>query len=324
MWDQEICEVSEDGDPDVPKYSALTTVSKYGMDFYQNPFIWVSGSLLKGNETATAKLVLGKRYAVRIRAVNDAGVSAWAYATLDGNTTTGSTAFTSNLINLFRITYQKTDTNGRLATYTATPAFENVQYYNQSETTGIAIAIPYRSAEEEADTSVTRDVTVKDPSNAYWAYWKNYNETNQDPENYTGFENLTLIPVFAKQSDITIFDDTENLMSKDNITLTMVTGTGTLGTIDANNSIEIDLNTIKSIKWALTYPTGKVYDYCYLTLAKTSSYNAFVYNENIDQTTKEFPVMDLTDCESVKYMAVIHYGIDGKDYTLPILGSIVE
>ena len=321
-WEAEVFKEADGSNAQVDGYSALTSVEKYGMDFYQNHNIWVSGSLLKGNETATTKLVLGKRYFARIRAINDAGESAWAYVTLNGNTSTGSTAFTSQTINLYRITYQKTDMNGKLVTYTSTPAFENVQYYNQNETDGVPIAISNRNAAEE--TNSTRDLTVTDQTAAYWAYWKNYNVTGEDPLPYKGFENLTLIPVFAKDANWTIFDDTENLMDRTNITLTKESGDGTLGTIDANNYISIDINGVKSIKWALSYPTGIEYEYCYLTMAKTSSYNSYVYSENIDTVTKEFPVMDLTDCESVKYMAVIHYGTDKKDYTLPIVVSIVE
>ena len=330
-WETQVFKPAEGSNPKVDGYSTLTTVEKYGMNFYQNPYIWVAGSLLKGNETATAKLVLGNRYFARLRAVNDAGESDWVYVDLSGTGTTDNNAFTSTTINLFRITYQETDVNARAATYEAipaTPAFENIQYHCQDTTTGIAIALPYRSKAEEDGSEVTRTLKVTDPTDAYWAYWKDYNTTNVDPEAYKGFTNLTLIPVFAKNSNVTIHSDADYLMTKTNIALTMIEGkTGyTLNEIDANNSVAILIgaNGAKTIKWTLSYPSGIVYDYCYLTMAKTSSLTSYVYNQNIDKTTLEFPVMDLTDCESCKYLAVIHYGINGRDYTLPISVSITE
>ncbi len=328
QWETMVFKEATDTTAFAAGYSSLTTVEKYGMNFYKNPYIWVAGSLLKGNQTATAKLVLGKRYFVRIRAVNDAGESAWVYPVITGTGTTDNIGFTSPTINLYRLSYQTTDINGKPVTYTpttgVTPAFENISYHCQDATTGIAIALPYRSAEEVADSSVTRAVTVTDQSTAYWTYWKDYNTTNVDPVNYKGFENLTLIPVFSKQSNITIHSDADYLMTKENITLTTVTGSGTIGTIDANNSIQFDLNEIQEIEWKLTYPTDIVYDYCYLTMAKTSSLTSYVYIQNIDTATLKFPNMDLTDCESCKYQAVIHYGINTKDYTLPITVSIIE
>lgn len=327
-WETMVYKEATGSTPESHGFSSLTTFETFGMNFYKNPYIWVAGSLLKGNQTATAKLVLGNRYFVRIRAVNDAGESEWVYPSLSGTGTTNNMAFTSPTINLYRLSYQTTDMDGKTVTYTpttgVTPAFENVTYHCQDATTGIPIALPYRSAEEVASTSINRDVTVTDISGAYWTYWKDYNETNVDPENYKSFENLTLIPVFSKLSNITIHSDADYLMDKSNITLTKVVGSAAAGTIDANNSIVFDLNEIQKVEWKLTYPTGIVYEYCYLTLAKTSSLTSYVYIQNINTSTLKFPDMDLTDCEASKYQAVIHYGINNKDYTLPINVSIVE
>lgn len=63
---------------------APTNIVKIGEDFYGNTNLgWVAGSLVKNNKAAVLKLSLGTRYLFRIAAVNDAGHSAWAYATYD-------------------------------------------------------------------------------------------------------------------------------------------------------------------------------------------------------------------------------------------------
>lgn len=306
--------------------SALTTTVTYGEDFAYNPYIWESGSLKKASHTAVAKLVLGNRYIARIRAVNEAGPSAWVYATLD-NTTNDATAFSSQTINLYRITYQETDINGLEVTYAPNDT-PTVEYHNQNEDPGIEIMFPNRKADDG------RDITVTDNSGAYWSYWKEYNDKDSDPEAYTGFENLTLIPVFAKQANITIHDDAAYLMNNGNIELTLIDfeGNDTTRAIDANNSVEInisrdpeddDAESIVTAIWTITYPEDIVYDYCYLTMAKTSNLTSYIYNKNIDKPSLTF-TMDVSICESAKYLAVLHYGINNKEYTLPILVSIVE
>lgn len=306
--------------------SSLTTTETYGEDFAYNPYIWESGSLKKASHTAVAKLVLGNRYIVRLRAVNEAGNSDWVYPTLD-NTTSSATAFESPTINLYRITYQETDINGLEVTYTPAET-PTIEYHNQDETDGIDIMFPNRTAEDG------RAITVTDSSGAYWSYWKEYNDKDTDPAAYKGFENLTLIPVFAKQANIIIHDDAAYLMDYTNIGLTLVAfdDTETAGTVDANNSVEINISRdpedaeakgIVSVIWTITYPDDIVYDYCYLTMAKTSNLSSYIYNKNIDKPTLTF-TMDVSICEATKYLAVLHYGINSKEYTLPVLVSIVE
>ena len=80
---------------------------------------------------------------------------------------------------------------------------------------------------------------------------------------------------------------------------------------------------IVSVIWTITYPDDIVYDYCYLTMAKTSNLSSYIYNNNIDKPTLTF-TMDVSICEAAKYLAVLHYGINNKEYTLPVLVSIVE
>lgn len=151
-------------------------------EFYgTNNDLYVSGSLNKNNEVAVMRLPLGNRYLARIRAVNAAGPSSWAYVTIDNDIAAGSTtnhvqttvaaeAFdhtqseadttntpaVSNCINLYRLTYSLGANAAFSDAGTGTvpvvtpeasskifPVADNqiVSYYNAS-TAGIAILNP--------------------------------------------------------------------------------------------------------------------------------------------------------------------------------------
>ena len=72
--------------------------------------IYEGGNLKRNSEQVIMQLPLGTRYFGRIRAVNDAGASAWTYLDLDGGTNDkplGNKAFTANdyYINRFQVRY---------------------------------------------------------------------------------------------------------------------------------------------------------------------------------------------------------------------------
>lgn len=67
--------------------AGTANLTKYKEDFYGNTEAgWVAGSLQKNNKNVVIKLALGKRYLMRLAAVNDAGTSAYCYATYDLDT----------------------------------------------------------------------------------------------------------------------------------------------------------------------------------------------------------------------------------------------
>lgn len=107
-------------------YTGYIIPSQLGKGFYQAPAYWINGALNKGNETATIRATLGKRYVVRLAAVNDAGVSDYVYPSLqlptggqsdptftsykryeNENDTATATAFPANTpaLNRFKINY---------------------------------------------------------------------------------------------------------------------------------------------------------------------------------------------------------------------------
>ncbi len=142
----------------------------------------VSGSLLTGNTTASLRLELGKRYAARIRAVNDAGASDYAYITLPGTVTT---AFTSTVINRYRVTYH----------------LEGGSYYADGNTTGTAQTSDIVVYESEGTYAIiqpdgTTEVAVLKSGTATWSAWYEYDGegtgTKYEATSYTKAANLDL------------------------------------------------------------------------------------------------------------------------------------
>ena len=100
--------VTHPADADAAWTTALATGKSvtYGSKF-SSVANYESGSLLSGNTKAQLRLELGKRYFARIRAVNDAGESAWKLVDLTAAPAepTGTKAFTGTTINRYRLTY---------------------------------------------------------------------------------------------------------------------------------------------------------------------------------------------------------------------------
>lgn len=214
-----------------------------------------SGSLLSGNTKAQLRLELGKRYFARIRAVNDAGESAWTLVALADAPAepTGTKAFTGT-INRYRLTYfmnggayyddkaaADADTAG-----TGGKTADIVSYHCEDSTTGIEI--------------MKADGTPIIKKNTYtWSYWSKdatsetasrYNEPGVAPEAYTGYKNLDLYAMFATDAGVAIFDK-KSLEIQDGW-ITVDTGTLT------GKTAEIEVATETEVKWTLT--PGEVKD----------------------------------------------------------------
>ena len=212
-----------------------------------------SGSLLSGNTKAQLRLELGKRYFARIRAVNDAGESAWtlvALATAPAEPT-GTQKFTGNTINRYRLTYfmnggtyyaDKTAADAGTGGSTA----DKVSYHCEDSTTGTPI--------------IKADETPIIKKNTYtWSYWSKdatsetasrYNEPGAAPENYKGYKNLDLYAMFAADASVAIFDK-KSLEIQDGW-ITVDTGTIT------GKTAEIEVTTQTEVKW--TFTPGEVKD----------------------------------------------------------------
>lgn len=206
-----------------------------------------SGSLLSGNEKAQLRLELGKRYFARIRAVNDAGESAWTLVDLTTAPAepTGTKAFTGNTINRYRLTYfmnggtyfdNETAAEGGTGGSTA----DRVSYHCEDSTTGIEIT--------------KADGTPIIKKNTYtWSYWSKdatsedasrYNEPGAAPENYKGYKNLDLYAMFATDAGVAIFDKKSLEIQDGWITVDTGTLTGKTATIEVTTQTEV--------KWTFT------------------------------------------------------------------------
>lgn len=206
-----------------------------------------SGSLLSGNTKAQLRLELGKRYFARIRAVNDAGESAWTLVDLATAPAepTGTKAFTGNTINRYRLTYFM---NGGtyFADETAAEAgtggstADKVSYYCEDSATG---------------TPITKaDGTPIIKKNTYtWSYWSKdatseaasrYNEPGAAPEAYKGYKNLDLYAMFTTDASVAIFDKKSLEIQDGWITVDKGTRTG--------KTAEIEVATETEVKWTFT------------------------------------------------------------------------
>ena len=218
-----------------------------------------SGSLLSGNTKAQFRLELGKRYFARIRAVNDAGESAWTLVKLADAPAepTGTKAFTGNTINRYRLTYfmnggayydNKAEADADTAG-TGGKTADIVEYYCENSTAGTAI--------KTADGTAGNPIITK---NTYtWSYWSKdgksetasrYNEPGAAPEAYKGYKNLDLYAMFTTDASVAIFDKKSLEIQADWIALDTVTLTGKTAAIEVTTQTEV--------KW--TFTPGEVKD----------------------------------------------------------------
>jgi len=216
-----------------------------------------SGSLLSGNTKAQLRFELGKRYFARIRAVNDAGESAWTLVALADAPAepTGTQKFTGNTINRYRLTYfmnggayydnkaaADADTAG-----TGGKTADKVSYHCEDSTTGIEI--------------MKADGTPIIKKNTYiWSYWSKdatsetasrYNEPGVAPENYKDYKNLDLYAMFTTDGSVAIFDKKSLEIQDGWITV------ATPGTLTGKTAT-IDVATETEVKW--TFTPGEVKD----------------------------------------------------------------
>ena len=212
-----------------------------------------SGSLLSGNTKAQLRLELGKRYFARIRAVNDAGESAWTLVALADAPAepTGTKAFTGTTINLYRLTYFM---NG--GTYYADKTAADAATGGST-----ADRVSYHCEDSAAGTEIIKaDGTPIIKKNTYtWSYWSKdgksetasrYNEPGAAPEAYTGYKNLDLYAMFATDAGVAIFDKKSLEIQADWIALDTVPLTG--------KTAEIEVTTQTEVKW--TFTPGEVKD----------------------------------------------------------------
>lgn len=331
--------VTHPADADAAWTTALATGKSvtYGSKF-SSVANYESGSLLSGNTKAQLRLELGKRYFARIRAVNDAGESAWTLVALADAPAepTGTKAFTGT-INRYRLTYfmnggayyddkaaADADTAG-----TGGKTADIVSYHCEDSTTGIEI--------------MKADGTPIIKKNTYtWSYWSKdgksetasrYNEPGAAPEAYTGYKNLDLYAMFATDAGVAIFDKKSLEIQADWITVAFsgtpeagenATLTGKTATIEVTKQTEV--------KW--TFTPGEVkdaagkkienfaYDKVNFTVTKCGTTFEAKSADNVGAAT-EF-AMSLSNLPAGIYqvMFTAHYGTTTVSY--PITTTITR
>ncbi len=218
---------------------AETGASSVAFDsHFSSADVYASGSLLTGNTAASLYAELGVCYAARLRAVNDAGKSDWAYVTVDG--TTGS-AFTSTVINRYRTTYYL---NGGVyyetGDTTKTGSQTDIVVYSCQSTDGNDIIQP--------NGSVTNGPLLKyssDDNAAVWSAWVDGEGTAVTDTTYTGYANLDLYAKYSNGSQDVEFLQKEDYFIKG----TWITVDGTTLT-ESQKTLTLDVSTATTSTWS--------------------------------------------------------------------------
>lgn len=287
-----------------------------------------SGSLLSGNTKAQLRLELGKRYFARIRAVNDAGESAWTLVDLAAAPAepTETKAFTGNTINRYRLTYFMNggtyfDDETAAEAGTGGSTADKVSYYCEDSATGIEIT--------------KADGTPIIKKNTYtWSYWSKdatsetlsrYNEPGVAPAKYTGYKNLDLYAMFTTDASVAIFDKKSLEIQADWITV------ATPGTLTGKTAT-IEVTTQTEVKW--TFTPGEVkdaegnkienfaYDKVNFTVTRGGTTFEALSADNVGAAT-DF-TMSLSKLPTGRYqvMFTAHYGTTTVSY--PITADIIR
>lgn len=288
-----------------------------------------SGSLLSGNTKAQLRLELGKRYFARIRAVNDAGESAWTLVNLADAPAepTGTQKFTGNTINRYRLTY-----------------FMNGGTYFDSETaaeggTGGSTEdkVSYHCEDSAAGTEIIKaDGTPIIKKNTYtWSYWSKdatseaasrYNAPGTAPEAYKGYKNLDLYAMFTTDAGVAIFDKKSLEIQDGWIKVAPGTLTGKTATIDVATETEV--------KWTFTpgdvndAEGNKIENFAYDKVNFTVTMGGTTFEaksaDDVSATKAAEFTMSLSDFPSGRYqvMFTAHYGATTVSY--PITATITR
>lgn len=321
------------------------TSTTYGRDFSSSD-VYSDGSLLACNTSAKFLLELGKRYYARIRAINDAGESAYTYVTVDSDTTNGAIAFNdgttnkSSTINRYRVTYYLNggtyDSDGNGAVDSGST--ENVvNYFCQSATDGNDVLHP---TGDGTTTAASLIYTTSDSASYPWSYWKNDSGDKLDSTDtdcvinsylYKGYENLNLYATYTTPATVQILDKKAYEIKTSWITGTLDDSTSVTitGGITNGGTATIDASSATKVTWKFTpadvkYPDGTDFtDFAFDSVTVTASKGGAIYNsitkKNVGSTGAEFE-MDLADFSNSVYNIQFsaRYGTTNVSYPLTL------
>lgn len=226
--------------------------------------IYEDGNLKRNSEQVIMQLPLGTRYFARIRAVNDAGESAWTYLDLDGGTDDtpgGYKAFTEDdyYINRFQVRYNLNGGEKKAGD------LELNKFYTYN---GTEIEIPVAKTSAEDTASALTIVKGVDPNEDYWQKWTKtdgtaYTDTSATPvtnPDYTGYKDLVLVANYDAVSimDVEMIHPDDFKIKEDKISIEFKKGDNDVEITATNNKYLVDLKDVNKV--VLSFNTDVKYD----------------------------------------------------------------
>lgn len=216
--------------------------------------IYEDGNLKRNSEQVIMQLPLGSRYFARIRAVNDAGESAWTYLDLDGGADDsplgGYKAFVAAdyYINRFQVRY---NLNGGV---NDAGDLELNKFYTYNGTE-IEIPVAKTSADDTTPTLViTKGV---DPNKDYWQKWTKtdgtaYTDTSATPVTnpaYTGYKDLVLVANYDAVSimDVEMIHPDDFKIKEDKISIEFKKDANDVAITPTDNKYLVDLKNVNKV-----------------------------------------------------------------------------
>ena len=214
--------------------------------------IYEDGNLKRNSEQVIMQLPLGSRYFARIRAVNDAGESAWTYLDLDGgteDTPNGYKAFTADdyYINRFQVRYNLNGGEKKAGD------LELNKFYTYNGT-AIQIPVAKTSSEATADLTIVKGVA---PNEDYWQKWTktdgtDYTNTSATPITnpaYTGYKDLVLVANYDAVSimDVETIQPSDFAIEDSNINIAFKKDTSEASATAVEGKYVVDLKDVNKI-----------------------------------------------------------------------------
>ena len=276
-------------------------------------------SLLSGSQHAEFLLELGKRYYARIRAVNDAGESAYTYLDLTHAAADGYLPFASS-VNLFRIKY---DLNGGTFYSGGSASTSGVnyirEYYTRDAENGISI-VDISNAQYDATAANKcgngNPTVVNKKKDGIATGWLWLNSDKSKPwdkeESYKGFANLNLKAVGSTSQVVVINgDDYKILTNWISISTTKVNESSATAVEleESSNTTQATAETVvgdTKVSFKLPADSKWKYNYVKISIDNTDRTNIAVTTSN-----------PITLGEAVEVSAILDSGV----YTISIVGT---
>ena len=276
-------------------------VFDYDNDIRANSVFYKEGSLFANNTSITVYLGLGKRYMARLYAQNDAGLSDADEGT-DGDQSpalsiTGHN--TASYLNRYKITY---NLQGGTLTKDGNPYnVKYVEYYSQPDNP--AIITPNGEG-----TNPT--LQIGSGENAVnWTYWEKDSEKYEEAS-YTGFKNLDLYAVYAREGEVEVYDPNNYEILDDYITsFTDVSKTETK-TYSKAGGTDVQIKLDNEIDWN--------YDTVSLKIEYSGRIFYYLEQDGADSNTFEIDLTKLPSGRVYNFVLTATYGTTIVTYPMSI------